>query len=71
MQCINNNAAGKFDRVDCSELRKGTEGKVGEAEALRRSGALAFKPKHQAFKTRHTKLIKNNSSHIQTNPKID
>ena len=44
--------------ADCSELRKGTEGRVGEAEALRRPGALAFKPKHQAFKTQHTKPIK-------------
>ena len=45
-------------RADCSELRKGTEGKVGETEALRRLGALAFKPKHQAFKIQHTKPIK-------------
>ena len=58
-------------RADCAELRKGTEGKVGEAEALRRLGALAFKPKRQAFKTRHTKPLKDNSSHMSTNPKID
>ena len=45
-------------RADCSELRKGTEGRVGETEALRRLGALAFKPKHHAIKTRPTKPIK-------------
>ena len=59
-------------RADCSEMGKGTEGKVGETEAMRRLGALAFKPKHQAFKKYDIQSpSKNNSSHMQTNPKID
>ena len=64
-------AAGKWAGLTGLRRGKGTEGRVVETEALRRLCALACKPKHKAFKTRHTKPIKNNSTHMQTNPKID